>query len=1151
MSPFSQGLQAGTINKRKQMSRYIDLKLLALGLPGSGSTENTPLLELMDGFVKNHQEKARLLWGHLPPVDDRIQAFLDHHLSDVSKEDDIPRLPSQVLELDYPGLAQELSLPFDREEYENNYLKSYRLPNGVLHNPRADRRTTAGVFHVAEGGLPVPADKKAVPKASFLRLLTAALLPPREDLRLPYLASAQKPAETFLSLLLRPIVVPEVPGVTPRKSMEIRFFAPGCLVSNLDFVEQIFGNGGDPSLPENDSALDVEHWSGHTGCVILAPHLCKVTKCSVGLPHISKATPRQIADGMCWEKETELYNDGSAFKVTCRTEEGIIVTLIADNYYGYCKKEVKTQISYAANLYGCAEEEHAGGALAFQSYSLGDQFLVDSRVQTKGHTLAEQVQAYPGILQFQPTGYATDSNYDSILYLPEDAKIELQQQKATWTYNGTPQELDILPGFTYIHPSGYKIEMAQHSSGKSWGLVGASAEGIFCHKPCTVSGGGKSEISKSLTDFILRGPIFIGNHKQDMTMVKEIVDHNYSDRFADSTLSKGNDSRPFLSKARSLGSVIKLLTPSPEYSGSYNTWLESIPDHVKALAFIIKRFYKEEWNGDWQSHFSSDLVNGLEGHALKYDGRELIGNFLRVGLQKDGSWRTFKLRQDYATSVKIQMEDDISASIIVPTNQLSTSRAGLQNQSVKLLENCELKLFQRPDEAINPGADEQTERDLSGDGNFISNFEPLTPQKAREIIRHTISFNKFTPPMRALITQAASNSEGTYFVSSAQPRLVEGKPSKNPRYLQKRPDLLNPRATYIAEMGIRLHRRVPAGKKIVHHVDAVLPGRRNNPPDEKAGVRALAVYGPIHYQELPELFIDFICSLTGKSPSTTGAGSEGALTKGPFNALNPTADLNNALLSYILTGYNGFTTAAGCVGPKYRVDHDISLLVPEIWCRLNDQERDPNFLIETGCLERVKDFTHHGQLIPASRLGYRITEKFVRLYFGRIFDSPTALFNTEMLRPELQDLDVFVDGMNNIMEAQKTVAEYYLQDGFVNAAIPPLKALIHIMATGTFEGKTVDDPAVRNLFDRKVVLSSDWYRERLMIKQQRDTSLWQQHVTHLERFLNRGTHRVEAVRLNLEGRLNMARTQLNRVKSLEYLRSLEGTIGADPLFRGA
>ena len=63
-----------------------------------------------------------------------------------------------------------------------------------------------------------------------------------------------------------------------------------------------------------------------------------------------------------------------AFKITCRTAAGVIVTIIADNYFGYCKKEVKTQISYAANLYGNVEEEHSGGAIAFASYSLGDEF---------------------------------------------------------------------------------------------------------------------------------------------------------------------------------------------------------------------------------------------------------------------------------------------------------------------------------------------------------------------------------------------------------------------------------------------------------------------------------------------------------------------------------------------------------------------------------------------------------------------------------------------------------------------------------------------------------------------------------------------------------------------------------------------------------
>ncbi len=71
---------------------------------------------------------------------------------------------------------------------------------------------------------------------------------------------------------------------------------------------------------------------------------------------------------MCWRDENEIYNDGNAFKICCRDHRGIIVTVIADNYYGYCKKEVKTQISYAANLSGNCEEEHAGGAIAFPAY---------------------------------------------------------------------------------------------------------------------------------------------------------------------------------------------------------------------------------------------------------------------------------------------------------------------------------------------------------------------------------------------------------------------------------------------------------------------------------------------------------------------------------------------------------------------------------------------------------------------------------------------------------------------------------------------------------------------------------------------------------------------------------------------------------------
>ena len=71
-----------------------------------------------------------------------------------------------------------------------------------------------------------------------------------------------------------------------------------------------------------------------------------------------------------------IYNDGGGFKVACRDASGVMVTLIADNYFGYCKKDVKTQISFSANLLGGAEEEHAGGAVAYPSYDLGEDLVL-------------------------------------------------------------------------------------------------------------------------------------------------------------------------------------------------------------------------------------------------------------------------------------------------------------------------------------------------------------------------------------------------------------------------------------------------------------------------------------------------------------------------------------------------------------------------------------------------------------------------------------------------------------------------------------------------------------------------------------------------------------------------------------------------------
>ena len=207
----------------------------------------------------------------------------------------------------------------------------------------------------------------------------------------------------------------------------------------------------------------------------------------------------------------------------------------------------------------------------------------------------------------------------------------------------------------------------------------------------------------------------------------------------------------------------------------------------------------------------------------------------------------------------------------------------------------------------------------------------------------------------------------------------------------------------------------------------VAAGRRNNPPD--GPVPPLCSFNPLHYMELPELFMEFISSMTGKSPSTTGAGSEGALTKGPFNAMPAVIDLNASLLAYALTGYDGWLSAAGYVGPHVKVDHDISLLIPETFSRMSPDERDAHNLIAEGALERLADFEHDGAVVAASRLGYRITDTFAAKYFGRIFLHPHMVLTPEMLRPELQDIGVFAQSVATIVTTHERVARAYFEDG--------------------------------------------------------------------------------------------------------------------------
>ena len=166
----------------KELVNYANLKLATLGLPTVGDQSDNPSLRLSGSLVKEYREKVRLLRGYLCPADRRIQDFLTKILGT-----DRPSLPTESFVLDRHGLARVTSLPRDGYNFSSSIMESKRIAQGVLHNPASDRRTTSGVFHVADVGLPAADDKKVVPLNAAKELLRIALNPPQDDMIFPFL----------------------------------------------------------------------------------------------------------------------------------------------------------------------------------------------------------------------------------------------------------------------------------------------------------------------------------------------------------------------------------------------------------------------------------------------------------------------------------------------------------------------------------------------------------------------------------------------------------------------------------------------------------------------------------------------------------------------------------------------------------------------------------------------------------------------------------------------------------------------------------------------------------------------------------------------------------------------------------------------------
>lgn len=100
--------------------------------------------ELPEGLLANLEEKNRLLMQLQAPIDRRIESFLDSHFAELHLPKPL-RLPRSTLVLYQHGMARELSLPDGESTFQNDLLSSYRLSNGVLHNPRGSSHNARDV----------------------------------------------------------------------------------------------------------------------------------------------------------------------------------------------------------------------------------------------------------------------------------------------------------------------------------------------------------------------------------------------------------------------------------------------------------------------------------------------------------------------------------------------------------------------------------------------------------------------------------------------------------------------------------------------------------------------------------------------------------------------------------------------------------------------------------------------------------------------------------------------------------------------------------------------------------------------------------------------------------------------------------------------
>ena len=504
----------------------------------------------------------------------------------------------------------------------------------------------------------------------------------------------------------------------------------------------------------------------------------------------------------------------------------------------------------------------------------------------------------------------------------DDARASMSRLQVWWTQDGR-EAADPAAARQDLHDAlglqGAAGEASRRPATGGWSAP--SPRGCSATSPARSPAAARARSPRACGDYMLYGPIFVADLEKDLDLVAADLRPRLLrplEAAAAGRTTRSAPSRPLLSPQRSLGSVIKLLTPSDDYTAEYNAWLASFPDHIYPWSSSSSATSRPGVGRRLAGALRRGLDQRPPGPRAEGDGppagRQLPARraAVRAGLadvQAPPGLRRRRRRCRRRTTSPRRSSSRPTSSGTSPPD----ARAG----SYKFAVNCEYRLFQRPDDAIHRGLDKQTEADLARPDNFLSNFEPLTAEQARRPGRPGHGVRPVHRRRCSELLQAAAEDGIGYVVCSAYPRLVDGKPSKNPRYLQIRPDLLDPpgplrrRARACAWRG-----RSRPTSRCPMPVGAVLIGRRNNPPDRAGGHPAAGRLQPDPLPGTARAVHGLHLLADRQEPVDDGRRLGGRADQGPVQ--RPADDRRSQRRRWSPTsspGLAGFSTAAGYVGP--------------------------------------------------------------------------------------------------------------------------------------------------------------------------------------------------------------------------------------------